>query len=90
MSEYQVEEVVEFLAGKQPVALAVAGQESHLPAFERPDDEGAGGLPERRPEADLASVFDAVDLVEPRAAQDADGGMRLLRFLGPGHEYSSD
>ena len=70
------------------MTLAVTGQEGHPPAFERSDDVGPGRFAERRAQPDFAFIFEAVDLVEPRSAQDADRRTRWLGFFGPGHESS--
>jgi hypothetical protein len=86
-SEY-VSPVVD-LGREEPMTLAVAGQEGHPAAFERPDDIGAGRVSEGRSEPDFALVLETFDLVEPGAAEDADLRPRRLCLFGPGHGSSS-
>ena len=58
--------------GDQPVAAAVARQEDDLAVAEAADAVGVGRIAERRAHPVPADVGEALQLVEPAAADDAD------------------
>ena len=60
------------------MAAAVARQERHALPFQRADDDGVGGIAERRLDADFARVGEARHGVQAAAADDADLHLRLV------------
>ena len=67
------------LGGEDAMALAVAGEEDDLAAFEGAEDEGVGGVAEGGFYFDFVDVGEAGHGVEAAAADDADFGLGGLR-----------
>src|SRR6201999_4533474 len=64
------------LVGRDAVAAAVARQEDQARLAERAGDVGVRRRAERRVEPDLFERRQALDFVEPGAADDSDGACR--------------
>ena len=69
------------LGGKDAVALAVAGEEGDLAAFEGAEGEDFAGVAEGGFDAVFRDVGEAVHVVEPAAADDADFCLRQTCLL---------
>ena len=59
--------------GRNAVAATMAREEGHLHAVQAPATDGVAGIAERRRDRLVAYVFQARHVVEPAAANNADG-----------------
>jgi hypothetical protein len=58
------------LAGGDPMTAPMAGEESHPPPLQRPDDDGVAGIPEGRRDPHLLHVPQGFHLIEAAAPDD--------------------